>query len=160
MKLVFAVLIAAALGMPATAAPPTFDSDVIEPTLEQCIVAATTQGSSEGGPIITDCVSLGSHACQAQQTSPSSSVILKCDAQELMFWEALIKFEMVQLQTSLKPPGQAALKASEKAWIAWKDARCDLVRKSGKNAALTAVDVSFCLMETTALRAIDLMAAL
>jgi uncharacterized protein YecT (DUF1311 family) len=153
----FAIL--ALLATPALAAP-RFQSSLIEPTLEQCITAAATRGNNESGPVLTDCISAGSNACQNEDSNPSSSVIIRCDGEELTFWQALIAFETDQLHKSLKPQGLAALRASEKAWTAWKDARCDLVRKSEPDAKTMGVDVSYCLMETTALRAIDLMVAL
>jgi uncharacterized protein YecT (DUF1311 family) len=154
-----ALICALLLATPALAAP-KLQSSIIEPTLEQCITAAATRGQNESGPVLTDCISVGSNACQNADSNPSSSVILRCDGEELMFWQALIVFETDQLHKSLKPQGLAAFKASERAWTAWKDARCDFVRKSEPAARTVGVDVSYCLMETTALRAIDLMVAL
>ena len=139
---------------------PKFQSSVLEPTLEQCITAAATRGDNESGPVLTDCISAGSNACQNEDSNPSSSVIIRCDGEELMFWQALIIFETDELHKSLKPQGLAALKQSERVWDAWKNARCEFVRKSEPDAKTVGVDVSYCLMETTALRAIDLMVAL
>lgn len=153
------VLCALLLATPALALP-KFQSSVIEPTLEQCIVAAMTRDDNENGPVLTDCISTGSNACQNEDANPSSSVIIRCDGEELMFWQALIAFETEQLHKSLKPKGLASLRASEKAWIVWKEARCDFVRKSEADSNTVGVDVSYCVMETTALRAIDLMVAL
>lgn len=158
-RLLSLIALSSLLATPASAAP-KFQSSVIEPTLEQCITAAATRGQNESGPVLTDCISAGSNACQNEDSNPSSSVIIRCDGEELMFWQALIAFETDQLHKSLKPQGLASLRASEKAWNAWKDARCDFVRKSEPDAKTVGVDISYCLMETTALRAIDLMVAL
>jgi len=156
----FAAFVCALLLATPALAVPKLESSVIEPTLEQCLTAAATRGDNQSGPVLTDCISAGSNACQNEDTSPSSSVIIRCDGEELMFWQSLIAFETDQLHKSLKPQGLLALRASEKAWTAWKDARCDFVRKSETDAKTMGVDVSYCLMETTALRAIDLLIAL
>lgn len=159
LSIVAALLLAA----PVFAAVPvaTPDNSLVEPALQQCILSATVQSEdSEGGPLITDCVSVGSAACQNAQSSHVSAVVVRCDGEELAFWQALMTFETAQLQKSLKPAGLSALRSSQKAWLAWKDARCDFAGKSQNDPGLVATDVSFCQMETTALRAIDLMAAL
>jgi uncharacterized protein YecT (DUF1311 family) len=157
-----AALIATLLFMSdAMAAVPPTGSSVVEPALQQCILAATTQNSdSEASPLITDCISVGSNACQNESNGSSNAKIISCDGQELAFWDALMSFEFGSLQKSLNRDALASLKAAQKLWAPWRQARCDFVRKSGKDTAQIGVDVSYCLMETTALRAIDLMVAL
>ncbi len=144
------------LPAPAIAAP----SDVVEPALQQCILSATTRSEDDSGPIITDCISVGSNACQNEPGGSSNAGIVRCDGIEEAFWTALMTFEYGELVKKLKPDALASLKAAQKAWTPWRLARCDFVKKSQPDATLVAVDVSYCKMETTAQRAIDLMAAL
>ena len=157
----FSLLAGVILASPVAAAAPAMTSAVVVPALEQCILAATARTGGDGsGPLITDCISVGSAACQNEGGTPSNALVIRCDVDELIFWNALLAFETAQLQKSVQRAGLADLRALQKVWLVWKSARCDLVRKSEQDAARTDVDVSFCVMETTALRAIDLMAAL
>jgi uncharacterized protein YecT (DUF1311 family) len=144
-----------------TYAAPAAGSGAAPPALIQCISAAMSTGpGDESGPLITDCVSVGSNACRNTQSDTSDSTMVRCDAEEETFWEALLTFEFSTLQKSLKPDGLSSLRASQKAWIPWRAARCDFVKSSEKGTKQVVPDVSFCMMETTALRAIDLLYAL
>ena len=162
--LAVAVLLASTLAAAAAApaaAPP--QSPSVEPALEQCIQAALTPAGpgEESGPNITDCISVGSTACQNDAGgSASNPIVVRCDGQEQAFWDSLIDFEYGELQTALKGDALAALKRSQKAWSPWRDARCGLVRQSEGKIATADIDVSYCQMDTSAQRAIDLMQAL
>jgi uncharacterized protein YecT (DUF1311 family) len=142
-------------------AAPVVGSGAAPPALIQCISAAMSTGpGDESGPLITDCVSVGSNACRNTQSDTSDTAIVRCDGEELSFWDALLTFELSTLQKSLKPEGLRSLRSSQKVWIPWRAARCDFVKTSEQGTKQVTVDVSFCMMETTALRAIDLMYAL
>jgi uncharacterized protein YecT (DUF1311 family) len=142
-------------------AAPIAGSGAAAPALIQCLSAALTANpEDESGPVITDCVSTGSNACRNTQTDPSNVAIVRCDREEQAFWEALLTYEVSSLQKSLKPEGVASLRRSQKVWLAWRAARCDFIQTTEKGTKQADVDVSFCQMESTALRAIDLMYAL
>lgn len=129
--------------------------------LIQCISAAmNTSPDDQSGPVITDCVSVGSNACRNSQSDTSNAATVRCDGEEEAFWDALLTFEVSTLQKSLKPDGLKSLRDSQKAWVPWRNARCDFVKSSERGTKQVDIDVSFCMMETTALRAIDLMYAL
>ena len=140
---------------------PLAASGAAAPALIQCISAAmSTSPNDESGPLITDCVSVGSNACRNTQSDTSDAAILGCDGEEELFWQALLDFEFSTLQKSLKPQALKSLRSSQKAWVPWRAARCDFVKSSEQGSKQVTVDISFWMMETTALRAIDLMYAL
>lgn len=142
-------------------AAPIATSGAAPPALIQCLSAALTANPDDkSGPVITDCVSTGSNACRNTQTNPSNTAIVGCDREEQAFWEALLTYEVTTLQKSLKPDGVGSLRRSQKVWLTWRAARCDFIQATEKGTKQVDVDVSFCLMESTALRAIDLMYAL
>lgn len=141
--------------------PPT--STALEPALEQCIRAALAPATpgEEAGPNITDCISVGSVACQNDAGGGTSNpIVVRCDGEEQAFWDSLIDFEYGELQTALKGDALATLKRNQKAWTPWRSARCDLVKQSEAKVASVDIDVSYCQMDTSAQRAIDLMQAL
>jgi uncharacterized protein YecT (DUF1311 family) len=142
-------------------AAPAPGSGAAPPALIQCISGAmSTSPDDESAPLITDCVSVGSNACRNTQSDTSDAATMRCDAEEQSFWQSLLDFEFSSLQKSLKPEGLKSLRASQKTWLPWRTARCDFVKSSEQGSKQMMVDVSFCMMETTALRAIDLMYAL
>ncbi len=156
-------LVAIATSAGAAAPTPPSTSPAVEPALQQCIEASLTPESpgEQAAPNITDCISVGSNACQNDSGGGSSNAaVVKCDGEEQAFWDSLTAFEYGELQTTLKGDALAALKRAQKTWAPWRDARCDLVKQSEAHVANVDIDVSYCQMDTSAQRAIDLMQAL
>ena len=156
-----AIVLAAALLFASQApAKDTITSAALEPALQQCIEAVNSGQDGDSSPQITDCISVGSNACQNEPGGSSTQGIAGCNRQEQMFWDSMVSFIYAELKQSLKGDALSSLKSSQKAWTPWREQRCKFVYSTTKDGSISQVYLTYCLMETTALRAIDLMDAL
>lgn len=154
------VLTAVVLFATQTYAEDATKSPGLEPALQQCIEAVNSSQDQDNAPQMSDCISVGSNACQNEPGGSSTQGISGCNRQEQAFWDSMVTFIYGELTRSLKGDALTTLKSSQKAWTPWRDTRCKLVYATTKNGSMSQVYLTYCLMETTALRAIDLMDAL
>jgi uncharacterized protein YecT (DUF1311 family) len=136
-------------------------SATLVPALQQCIegveASAKAGGDDSDVPNMADCISVGTNACQNESGASTPQGIVVCDREEQAFWEALLSFSYDSLRTSLPASAFRSLEAAQKAWLPWRAARCKFVFDSSGSAADSPDYLSFCLMETTGERAIDLL---
>ncbi|MEP7240133.1 MAG: hypothetical protein ABI697_04535 [Devosia sp.] len=163
MRIVAAVVFAfAALPAHAALAP---KASIAEPALQQCIegiIAQRGSGEDSGSStaLLTDCIGVGTNACQNDVGDVSAKVLVACDENERAFWAMLAGYALGELRTSLRGAGLAGLEHEEAAWPPWLKARCDFVRLSIADPEQSQLESSWCVMETTGEHAIDLVLAL
>lgn len=133
----------------------------VDPPLQQCIEAVNDMRQSDDGsgdlPRLAECIGVGTNACQEEPGGASTQGMSACNAAEQAFWDDLLNYAYGSLRDSLAPEVFDALQAAQQAWIPWRDARCNFVYETSKEGSISQVFFSYCLAETTAQRAIDLM---
>lgn len=133
----------------------------VDPALQQCIEAVNDTRLSDDGsgdlPSLSECIGAGTNACQEEPGGASTQGMSACNEAEQAFWDDLLNYAYTSLRDSLEPEIFSALQAAQQAWIPWRDARCNFVYENAKDGTISQVLTSFCLAETTAQRAIDLM---
>lgn len=132
---------------PAVAEEPIFS---IESTAF-CLEEAITQGER------MDCIGHASMRCmESVENSFGNDVVNYCRDAELAFWDdRLNAIYQSQLQLA-EPPMVEALRRLQRAWIPYRDARCDAVFQAwGEGTGRTPAYVT-CLMRTTGAQAVFL----
>lgn len=116
-----------------------------------CLEEAITQGER------MDCIGASSSRCmESVENSYANDVVNYCRDAELVFWDDRLN-AIYQSQLSLAEPAVAeALRTLQRAWIPYRDARCDAVFAAwGEGTGRTPAYVT-CLMRTTGEQAVFL----
>lgn len=131
--------------------------------LQDCIeavhggAAPDADDRSDETPALDACIGVGTNACQDETGGSSTQGIAACNSEEQRFWDDLLNQMYGQLADVLEPNVYAALRKAQKAWIPWRDARCAFVDANAGAATIRSVVFTYCLLDTTAQRAIELM---
>ena len=131
-------------------AAPVFaqDIDYSDASTEACLQEAL--GPSERHA----CIGASANQCTIKTPGGSATVVVgACFDRELQFWDARLNEVYAQLraqQADMEPARNANLQAMQRAWITYRDARCDyeLVQWGGGTGGIPALIA--CLMQSTA----------
>ena len=145
--LAYAVLGSGAVGQTAPAAQASSDDGA----MEQCLASARQRGARPA-----TCIGAIEDSCVARLSDRSESALIDCASREHGFWDRLLNPSYKQVLAGGSAAEDEALRAVQRQWLAWRDARCDaraVPRAGAVSARLAGIR---CVAEETALRAIDL----
>ncbi|MEJ6401615.1 lysozyme inhibitor LprI family protein [Yoonia sp. 2307UL14-13] len=119
------------------------------------------------GTIYPDCLGQASNACQAQDGGSTTQGIAACISAETAVWDALLNEEYQALRahfSGVQGGGTDAttdelldyLRGAQRAWIAFRDADCDLRYTQYQGGAIRSIVGANCRMTKTASRALEL----
>jgi uncharacterized protein YecT (DUF1311 family) len=155
------IALIALLGLVAPARADDVPSPELTEALQQCIEAVNDSRASDDGsgdvPGYTECIGVGTNACQSVPGGDSTIGMVDCNTKEQTFWDDMLNNAYGELEARLDADAFAALKQAQEAWIPWRDAKCEAVLAIFSEGSIRGVIYSSCLMETTAQRAVDLM---
>ena len=128
----------------------------VEPTIEdrtrfQGCIADTleTEASAE------KCRDVVSRPCMDEPQSQSTYGMNACMVREMKLWDEMLNDEYGRLRRGLAPARAEDLKQVQRAWIAYKDVKCLLVRQAIEGTIASTI-AGGCMLETIARRAIEL----
>jgi uncharacterized protein YecT (DUF1311 family) len=161
MKLLLAGLLAFALAVPAHAQEPAYTNDD-EMALQQCVEAVNDTNSMENTDTVSlhDCIGAATGICQEVPGGDSTQGMAQCNRREQAWWDMMLNSYYADLQGKLEPKVLDSLKLAQRAWIKYRDAKCQFAYDLWADGTISSVVLSYCLMETTATRAIELGDAL
>lgn len=127
-------------------------SGLDEATMDQCIAAAATEGG------VADCTGTGVAACKTvigklKPDLDAFTVLDNCTDAERQFWEARLTTAYEGLIAKVRtnrPEEVETVRAMERAWIAFRDARCAAERGLYGHGTGGAIAVPECLVKETA----------
>ncbi|MCV6593288.1 MAG: lysozyme inhibitor LprI family protein [Silicimonas sp.] len=134
--------------------------------LEACFGAATSTVEGEA------CISRMFEACAQGEPGGQSTVgTIDCARAEAEIWDKHLNIEYKATRAQMRQDDKAelrtfpefarraeALLAAQRAWIAFRDAECDLVSAQFGAGSLSRVSASLCVMQMTAERTFELRA--
>ena len=159
MKLLLATCLCLPLAClaPAAAVEPAYTSDD-EMTLQQCFEAVNDTNSAENTDTVSlhDCIGAASGICQGIPGGDSTQGMVACNQREEAWWDAQLNTYYDQLQSNLEPDVAESLKLAQRAWLKYRDAKCTFVDQLWRDGTIHSVMASYCTMDATATRALEL----
>jgi uncharacterized protein YecT (DUF1311 family) len=161
MKLLLAGLFAIVLAASASAQDAAYTSDD-ETALQQCVEAVNDTNSAENTDTAgqLDCIGAATGLCQSVPGGNSTQGMAECNRREQAWWDMTLNAHYGELQGTLEPDLLESLKLAQRAWIKYRDAKCQFAYDLWAEGTISLVVNSYCMMETTATRAIELGDAL
>ena len=100
-----------------------------------------------------DCIGAAANACMEQTEGGSSTPVMgACLEQEQKFWDDRLNAVYGELRSSYadRPEVSEALRDMQRAWISYRDARCDYIGTQWSGGTGMGPAIIGCMMETTA----------
>ena len=132
---------------------------------EAAIDAARVQACFDGaavGETQPDCIGAASNACQEAPGGQTTPGVAACILAETAAWDAILNDEYRTTRAVLAGGSEqaidvgAALLAAQRAWIAHRDAECDLAYARWQDGTIRSIVAANCHLVFTATRAIEL----
>lgn len=102
------------------------------------------------------CIGSVANACAATPEGRSTPGMIDCSARELAVWDERLNMAYRDSIAAAAPKLRAALRQAQRAWIAYRDARCALPALENAGGTIVGPLTSACLMEATARQALRL----
>lgn len=142
----------------AQTAPQTFDA---AETLDLCL---SGEGAQQDGA--DSCIGLISNKC-LEGTMETTMDNLRCDAEEIAVWDRRLNVAYKSLQQIYKQNDAEMseydgfnraneLREVQRAWIVWRDAKCDFAYGEFRGGTMGKLSASYCQTALTAERALEL----
>lgn len=145
--LIFAMLLSVAATQAQTGGAEARDLRRVEACLARM---AKRKGSPYG------CIGQISKACMEQPGGYSTLGMKVCTDRETDAWDRLLNRNYQLLRKKFPEAAAEKLKEIQRAWIEWKGTKCELGYVLFEGGTLAGVVAGSCVMETTAIRAIEL----
>lgn len=158
------------LAAPATAQEPQFTPED-EKLMVACIEAAAAHGADTGGELdqpvapgtidqprrTSDCIGAASGPCMEEPGGYSTVGMSQCLARETDWWDGELNARYARLRDGLDEESALALKDAQRAWIAWRDSKCEFEYIYWREGTIRSTYYGACMLDVTAARAIDLI---
>lgn len=120
-------------------------------TIEQCI--QKTQRNSQHARA---CIGQATRVCETLREMASSAGIKDCMMRENAYWDEILNDRYRQLMAAFSKKNAKKLKAMQRSWLAWRKEKCELPYMLYEGGSMAGVLAAGCIMETTAVRALEL----
>lgn len=107
---------------------------------------------SQGAP--RSCIGAIVIPCQQAPEGQSTAGMIECGSRELAVWDELLNTSYRQLLAAASPAMAAALRQTQRAWVAWRDQRCKLPALEHEGGSIVGPLTVDCLRTVTAEQAI------
>jgi uncharacterized protein YecT (DUF1311 family) len=119
-------------------------------TLDRCIAKTAISA-------LERCVGATSTPCQNTEGGETTLGQVACLNVERALWEQHLAAVTTDLLGDLSKPSAAKLATAQKAWAAWRDAKCAFDATVYEGGSLARVVMAHCLMRETGMRTVTLM---
>ncbi len=123
-------------------------------TITECLDESS---SSDELKTMSACIGLIGDGC-ADEPGANTMTIVSCQIREQKIWDDHLNDWYGEALKRLKdePGAAAALKSAQRAWMQYRDAKCDYWEKRYEGGTFASVAVGSCMRVTTGQRAIEL----
>jgi uncharacterized protein YecT (DUF1311 family) len=119
-------------------------------TLDRCIAKSAVSA-------LDRCIGVTSGPCQNGEGAETTIGQVACLNVERTLWEQHLTAVNADLLEELSKPSSAKLVTAQRAWLAWRDAKCAFDATVYEGGTLAKVVQAHCLMRETGLRAVALI---
>lgn len=109
---------------------------------------------------LRSCIGKAARACEARPDMQSTVGLTMCYRQETTIWDDLLNSHYRDLGDAMTVTGKGVLQDVQRAWIEWRDAKCQLPFALFEDGSMAQPASAACTMNATATRAIELRLAL
>lgn len=106
------------------------------------------------------CIGRVAKVCMKRDGGDTTAGMKQCLARENRAWDRMLNRDYHRLRAKLSDEGAKSLQSIQRAWIAWRDQKCEFGYVVYEGGTLAGVVAGNCVMNTTAIRAIELHEAL
>lgn len=138
----------------AAAADPLLTKAQIDKAASRIEACLAKQGKSSH-PKSGACVGLIKGECEAQISAGGEAAHATCSDNETAAWDVLLNRKWAELSTSLDEQRFAALKAVQKLWLSYRDARCKFV-ETDDPSMMGYMNAADCRLDETSRRVLEL----
>ena len=148
---------ATALGILLIASSPGFAEDPFQPTaaergaIDKCLKRTPDEDVLKTAAV---CVGLISDPCIDKDTATA----VACQERETRIWDELLNKAFQDARAHLDSAAGGALKDAQRAWIAFRDAKCAVSEKEYEGGTMATIMVADCKRTETGRRAIEMQA--
>lgn len=149
-------LVVATLASPAAFAEevdPATPTDADRQVIAECIMLSGEDGASPLG-----CIGKVSDPCLAEPGNDNTPMMAACIEREGVIWDERLNDDYKALMAGLDPALAKRLKDSQRAWIAVRDATCDIEVSFWEGGTGYGGALAGCLMRETGARDVSLVA--
>lgn len=149
--------IATALCLVLLAAPALAEDDPYQPTLAERAIIDTCLKRTDGQDVFkqgSQCIGLISDPCIDKDTSTA----VACQERETRIWDEKLNAAFKDARAHVDAATGGALKDAQRAWIAFRDAKCLVSEKEYGEGTMATVMVADCKRTETGRRALEMLA--
>lgn len=104
---------------------------------------------------LADCIGAASGPCMETDQGMSTVGMSECLAQETDWWDSQLNVDYAALREELDEESAEALQAAQRAWIDWRDTKCEFEYTYWREGTIGSTYYGSCMLDLTAERAID-----
>ncbi|MCH9808152.1 MAG: DUF1311 domain-containing protein [Alphaproteobacteria bacterium] len=104
----------------------------------------------------TRCIGVAARACEEQPDMGSTAGMRDCYVRENAVWDELLNGSYKQLLDNLSKKSGNKVRDMQRTWIKWRKQKCEMPYLLYEGGSMAGPMASWCVMETTAMRALDL----
>jgi uncharacterized protein YecT (DUF1311 family) len=150
-------LSATALGILLLASSPSLAEDPFQPTDSERATIDNCLKRTEDEAVLkqaSECIGLIADPCADKDTATA----VACQERETRIWDDLLNKAFQDARAHLDSATGGALKDAQRAWIAFRDAKCAVSEKEYERGTMATVMVADCKLTETGRRAIEMQA--
>lgn len=111
--------------------------------------------SASAAPL-RDCIGAASGPCMETDEGMTTIGMSECLARETDWWDSQLNVDYAALREVLDEDSAEALQTAQRAWIDWRDAKCEFEYTYWADGTIRSIYYGSCVLDLTAERAIDL----
>ena len=123
--------------------------------IKHCLDAAAEKSLS-----LTSCIGVAASECEKLPEMVSTRGLTDCSLRENALWDERLNSRYQVLRAELSEQSAKKLRDIQRTWIAWRKEKCELPYLLFEGGSIARVLAAQCVMRATALRAIELDAAI
>jgi uncharacterized protein YecT (DUF1311 family) len=112
-------------------------------TIEKCIADKKKDNQK-----VERCIGVIADACLEKSEDPSTYGMVNCSTREYDVWEDRLNRTYKKLMSTLEGKPKIRLRDIERAWIAYRDKKCDFYQREEDGTSIIPVN-AYCIMEET-----------
>lgn len=120
-------------------------------TIKACIEKA--QRNSQHARV---CIGEATQVCETLREMANQAGIQDCMSREAAYWDEILNDRYQKLMANFSKTNARKLQAMQRRWIDWRKEKCQLPAMLYEGGSMANVMAANCMMETTAIRALEL----
>ncbi len=127
---------------------------------DRAAISYCLDAGAENSLSLISCIGVAASACEKKPEMASTRGLTDCSIRENAVWDERLNSRYQVLRAELSEQSARKLRDIQRTWIAWRKEKCELPYLLFEGGSIARVLAAQCVMRATALRAIELDAAI